>query len=125
VACIGLVQHHVEGLIGHAHASANNSSVLESRRLALRWRRGFVPNIARSHFTPIPEAVGAFRARPQPEQCAFTGFVMPRLEAIRDDGGAVVDVVISYPCDLETQMLEYSALSRVDSDVFEPPARAR
>ena len=56
---------------------------------------------------------------------SYTGFVMPRLEAIRDEGGAIVDVVISYPCDLETQMLEYSALSRVDSDVFEPPARAR
>jgi dipeptidyl-peptidase III len=56
---------------------------------------------------------------------SYTGFVMPRLEATRDDRGAIVDVVISYPCDLETQMLEYSAWSRVDSDVFEPPARAR
>jgi len=56
---------------------------------------------------------------------SYTGFVMPRLEARRDDRGDIVDVAISYPCDLETQMLEYSALSRVDSDVFEPPARAR
>jgi dipeptidyl-peptidase-3 len=60
---------------------------------------------------------------------SYTGFVMPRLEARRDDRGDIVDVVISYPCDLEAQMLEYSALSRdedaLDSDVFEPPARAR
>jgi dipeptidyl-peptidase III len=72
---------------------------------------------------------------------SYTGFVMPRLEARRDGRGDIVDVAISYPCDLETQMLEYSALSRgedalrlitrqaaahaLDRDVFEPPARAR
>jgi dipeptidyl-peptidase-3 len=42
---------------------------------------------------------------------SFTGFVMPRLEPKRDDGGAIVDVEISYPCDLEAQMLEYSSFS--------------
>ena len=41
---------------------------------------------------------------------SYTGFVMPRLEARRDDAGAIVDVEISYPCDLETQMLEYLCL---------------
>ena len=64
---------------------------------------------------------------------SYTGFVMPRLEARRDDRGDIVEVEVSYPCDLETQMLEYSALSRdtdragrtADADVFEPPARAR
>jgi dipeptidyl-peptidase III len=57
---------------------------------------------------------------------SYTGFVMPRLEARHDARGAIVDVEISYPCDLETQMLEYSALTREsDSDVVEPPARAR
>ena len=55
---------------------------------------------------------------------SYTGFVMPRLEARRDDAGAVVDVEISYPCDLETQMLEYSAFARRD-DVLEPPTAAR
>jgi dipeptidyl-peptidase-3 len=39
---------------------------------------------------------------------SYTGFVMPRLEAKYDPSGAIVDVEISYPCDLETQMLEYS-----------------
>ena len=29
-----------------------------------------------------------------------------------DDSGRIVDVDISYPCDLETQMLEYSRFSR-------------
>jgi dipeptidyl-peptidase-3 len=43
---------------------------------------------------------------------SYTGFVMPRLEARRDQDGAIVDVEISYPCDLEMQMLEYSAFAR-------------
>jgi dipeptidyl-peptidase-3 len=64
---------------------------------------------------------------------SYTGFVMPRLEARRDIGGNIADVEVSYPCDLETQMLEYSAWARdadtagrrSDADVFEPPAQAR
>jgi dipeptidyl-peptidase-3 len=39
---------------------------------------------------------------------SYTGFVMPKLEAVIDDSG-ITDVKISYPCDLTTQMLEYSA----------------
>jgi len=34
---------------------------------------------------------------------------MPKLEAIRNETGEIVDVTISYPCDLAAQMLEYSA----------------
>jgi dipeptidyl-peptidase-3 len=55
---------------------------------------------------------------------SYTGFVMPRLDARRDEAGTIVDVEISYPCDLETQMLEYSAFARRD-DVLEPPSAAR
>jgi len=55
---------------------------------------------------------------------SYTGFVMPRLAARRDESGTIVDVEISYPCDLETQMLEYSAFARRD-DVLEPPTAAR
>jgi dipeptidyl-peptidase III len=47
---------------------------------------------------------------------SYTGFVMPRLAATRDDRGAIVDVSISYPCDLEAQMLEYSAFSNGPDD---------
>jgi len=43
---------------------------------------------------------------------SYTAFVMPKLEAICDDAGTIVDVRISYPCDLTTQMLEYSAERR-------------
>ena len=43
---------------------------------------------------------------------SYTGFVMPRLEAKYGDDGHIVDVEISYPCDLEAQMLEYSAFAR-------------
>jgi dipeptidyl-peptidase-3 len=39
---------------------------------------------------------------------SYTGFVMPKLEAVKDKKGKITDVKISYPCDLTTQMLEYS-----------------
>jgi len=39
---------------------------------------------------------------------SYTGFVQPRLEAVVDEGGQITDVTISYPQDLERQMLEYS-----------------
>jgi dipeptidyl-peptidase-3 len=39
---------------------------------------------------------------------SYTGFVQPRLEAVHDAGGAITDVRISYPQNLEQQMLEYS-----------------
>jgi dipeptidyl-peptidase-3 len=42
---------------------------------------------------------------------SYTGFVMPRLEAIRNQAGAITDVTISYPRDLTAQMLEYSAVT--------------
>ena len=39
---------------------------------------------------------------------SYTGFVQPRLEAVRDGRGEITDVDISYPLDLTSQMLEYS-----------------
>jgi dipeptidyl-peptidase-3 len=39
---------------------------------------------------------------------SYTGFVQPRLEAIKSTDGQVTDVKITYPMDLATQMLEYS-----------------
>lgn len=39
---------------------------------------------------------------------SYTGFVQPRLEPVIDAAGQIVDVEISYPQDLERQMLEYS-----------------
>jgi dipeptidyl-peptidase-3 len=42
---------------------------------------------------------------------SYTAFVQPRLDAIHDDAGQIVDVHISYPRDLERQMLEYSGAS--------------
>jgi dipeptidyl-peptidase-3 len=64
------------------------------------------------HFDPAlrDEVVARVEALRLP---SYTGFVMPRLEA-RVEGERIVDVEISYPCDLEAQMLEYSALTRVD-----------
>ncbi len=43
---------------------------------------------------------------------SYTGFVMPRLEAVADSSGEITDVAISYPLDLAEQMLEYSAATR-------------
>jgi dipeptidyl-peptidase-3 len=39
---------------------------------------------------------------------SYTGFVQPRLEPVIDAEGRIADVRISYPQDLEAQMLEYS-----------------
>ena len=39
---------------------------------------------------------------------SYSGFVMPKLEAVTDADGNITDVAISYPRDLTQQMLEYS-----------------
>ena len=39
---------------------------------------------------------------------SYSGFVQPRLEPVRDSTGGIIDVEISYPQDLTSQMLEYS-----------------
>jgi len=38
---------------------------------------------------------------------SYTAFVMPKLTPVRDAGGEIVDVEISYPKDFAAQMLEY------------------
>jgi dipeptidyl-peptidase III len=43
---------------------------------------------------------------------SYTAFVMPKLELVHNVDGEIVDVAISYPCDLTTQMLEYSTATR-------------
>jgi len=44
---------------------------------------------------------------------SYTGFVQPRLEPVLDPAGMVTDVRITYPCNLEQQMLEYSGKTAV------------
>ena len=39
---------------------------------------------------------------------SYTGFVMPKLTAVKGANGRITDVTISYPRDLTKQMLEYS-----------------
>ncbi len=53
---------------------------------------------------------------------SYTAFVMPRLSPVVGDRGDITDVVVSYPLDLETQMLEYSARSRASHDLPSPAA---
>jgi dipeptidyl-peptidase-3 len=43
---------------------------------------------------------------------SYTGFVMPRLQPVYGADGSITDVEISYPGDLATQMLEFSAARR-------------
>lgn len=43
---------------------------------------------------------------------SYTGFVMPKLDAVRNAAGEITDVTISYPADFTAQMLEYSAATR-------------
>jgi dipeptidyl-peptidase-3 len=63
------------------------------------------------HFDPKlrDEIVGRVDALHLP---SYTGYVMPKLEAVKNASGEITDVTISYPLDLTTQMLEYSAATR-------------
>jgi dipeptidyl-peptidase III len=56
---------------------------------------------------------------------SYTGFVMPRLEAVKDAGGQITDVKISYPQDLTRQMLEFAAATRATRAAFLAAERAR
>ena len=42
---------------------------------------------------------------------SYTGFLQPKLTPVLDSSGKITDVEISYPQDLETQMLEYGSAS--------------
>lgn len=48
------------------------------------------------------------------DRAVYTGFVMPKLEPVHDGGRRIKDVTVSYPLDLERQMLEYSAFTRME-----------
>jgi dipeptidyl-peptidase III len=54
---------------------------------------------------------------------SYTGFVQPRLEAVRDAAGAICDVRIAYPRDLTAQMLEYSEATRNSREQFRASRR--
>jgi dipeptidyl-peptidase-3 len=43
---------------------------------------------------------------------SYTGFVQPRLEAVKSADGTITDVKVTYPMDLTAQMLEYSGRRR-------------
>jgi dipeptidyl-peptidase-3 len=43
---------------------------------------------------------------------SYTGFVMPKLEPVKNASGAITDIAISYPLDLAVQMLEFAAATR-------------
>ena len=44
----------------------------------------------------------------QLDQPSYTAFVMPKLTAQRNDEGEIADITVSYPLDIETQMLQWS-----------------
>ncbi len=56
---------------------------------------------------------------------SYSGFVMPRLEAVKDAAGQITDVRISYPQDLTKQMLEFAAATRASRTAFLAAERAR
>ncbi len=64
-----------------------------------------------THFDPTQrdEVVRRVEALKLP---SYTGFVMPKLTAVRGPDGAITDVTISYPQDLAAQMLEFSGARR-------------
>ena len=46
------------------------------------------------------------------DRAVYTGFVMPKLEPVKDAKGNITDVTVAYPLDLAKQMLEYSAFTK-------------
>ena len=69
------------------------------------------------HFDPAlrDEVVGRVDKLKLP---SYTGFVQPKLEPVREPGGTVRDVKITYPRDLAKQMLEYSEATRASREAF-------
>jgi dipeptidyl-peptidase-3 len=59
------------------------------------------------HFEPKLRDEVVFRVD-KLDMPSYTGFVQPRLEAVKGADGKITDVKVSYPLDLTTQMLEYS-----------------
>ena len=64
-----------------------------------------------THFDPAlrDEVVARVERLDMP---SYTAFVQPKLTAVRNDSGEIVDVAISYPMDFTRQMLEYSGRGR-------------
>lgn len=46
------------------------------------------------------------------DRAVYTGFVMPKLEPVKDAKGKITDVTIEYGLDLGKQMLEYSSFTK-------------
>src|SRR5262245_60433915 len=63
------------------------------------------------HFDPKlrDEVVGRVEKLDLP---SYSGFVQPKLDAVKNASGEITDVTISYPLDFTKQMLEYSAATR-------------
>ncbi len=49
---------------------------------------------------------------------SYSGFVMPKLAAVKGADGAITDVTVSYPRDLTAQMLEFAAVTRASREAF-------
>ena len=66
---------------------------------------------ARHHFDPTlrDEIVKRVESLNLP---SYSGFVMPKLTAVKGADGTITDVTISYPMDLTKQMLEFAAGSQ-------------
>ncbi len=50
------------------------------------------------------------------DRAVYTGFVMPKLEPVKDTKGNITDVSVVYPLDLGKQMLEYSAFTKEEKE---------
>jgi dipeptidyl-peptidase-3 len=56
---------------------------------------------------------------------SYSGFVMPKLEAVTGADGSITDVRVSYPMDLTTQMLEFAERTRATREQFMAAEHAR
>jgi dipeptidyl-peptidase-3 len=56
---------------------------------------------------------------------SYTGFVMPKLVAVKGADGSISNVTISYPKDLTAQMLEFAAATRSSREAFRNATASR
>ena len=98
VADVAAWKQGVGRLLAEVQRAKSEGDRKAARKLVERYGVKFDPKLR-------DEVVARYEKLDRP---SYTAFVMPKLTPVRDGAGKIVDVDLSYPMDLETQMLEWS-----------------
>lgn len=98
VADVGQWHEGVGKLLAEVQRVKSEGDREGARKLVMQYGTEFDPALR-------DEVLARFAKLDRP---AYTGYVMPKLTPVCDADGRIKDVQISYPLDLETQMLEWS-----------------